>query len=394
MVQVIEFPYGAERSTTILREGPMTMEQMVATRIRELREGVRWTKAQLAKESRVSARTISRIEKGEYLPHRHTIDQLAKALGVDPGVLTGKKPMPAIAGRPVATAVEIAFPFYVRVHPAIRNSFELVARRYRVSVPTIARLAPLLFALVAEESLQHRREDLEELKAADPRLGEFESMMLGLRSKFPHIPFPDLDWTDQDEAIKAEKASIERRDLFGQKRFVSDWVEADDNPFEAYLKARAAIVREHELDRQLEAYARGEIDKLVRGKKPDAAREQIDAAIEANLDKYIEKYGRDWRAANRERAVDDLTVNAVGPTSADYRVCPSDALALAGEQELADSFLSGKVLIHQMLSVLTPEQRIARMRDLEAPGRKMEEEISEDVPGELYLPDIELELEY
>jgi len=364
----------------------MTMAQVIGKRLTQLREWRGLTQKQLADSARgVSARTISRLENGEGSPHRGTIERIETALDVEFGVLTGEKPIPADAGQPSAPAEEAAYQLNVRVDAAVRSAFELVAQRYRISVPKIAQLAPLLFVIIAEGSLQHRRKDLEELEAAFPRLGEFEGMMSELRSKFPHIPFPDLDWTDQDEAIKQEKASIERRDLFGQERFVPDWgEEGEDNPFEAYLKAQAAIARERELDRQLKAYARGEIAKRAAAAKPDATPAKIADMIEANLDKFIERYGPDWRAANRERVGGELAVNAVGRTTTDYRVCRSEAQGLAGDDaELAESLLKGEVPIHRMPRNLLRRDAVAErlkwMHDNKISVRSFEEPAPEEL---------------
>lgn len=315
MAQMIEFPSGAERSATILRREPMTMAQVIGKRLKQLREQCGLTKARLSEMARgVSARTISRLENGDGLPHRGTIKRLAKALDVDPGVLTGEKPMPAFVGQPNVTAEGPAYPFYVRVHPAIRNSFELVARRYRVSVPKIAQLAPLLFVILAEASLSQRSNKVDECRAKIEELKRAAS----------DLPYGGIPVIDED--IEWEENAIRKHDVFGRtlpNAARDSW--DSDNPFATYLEVLAA------------RYAAG-----------------------------------------------DVTIDAVGPTSADYRVCPSAALALAGGvHDLADSVLNGEVLIHKMLRGLTPEQRIARMRDLEAPVRGTEEEIPDEVPEQL-----------
>lgn len=229
MAQVIEFPSGTERSATLLREGPMTIEPTAATRLRQLRGQRGWSKARLAKESGVSARTISRIENGEYSPHRVTIERLAKAVDVDPGVLTGERPMPTIAGHPTATSAEPAYPFPIRVHPAIRNAYELAASRYHVSVPTLARLAPLLFTIVAEGSLRDRSAEVDEARIK----AEAAAVAIG---KLPcHGSYVVFD------AIEEEEDSIRKKDVFGRR--LADPVSKDrdsDNPFVTYLEAEAA----------------------------------------------------------------------------------------------------------------------------------------------------------
>ena len=111
-----------------------------------------------------------------------------------------------------------------------------MARQYGVSVAKIAQLAPLLFVIIAEASLKHRREKLDEFKAACDRIVE-------LGSALPHFPascFYGRD--DHEQSIRAEEASIDSRDLFGVDGFYRDDVydEASCNPFFAYLKALTA----------------------------------------------------------------------------------------------------------------------------------------------------------
>jgi hypothetical protein len=206
-----------------------------------------------------------------------------------------------------------------------------------------------------------------------------------LESEASHLPTPN-DLVDPYDVVSAEKGSIERRDLFGEDLAEMadglNWSEAADNPFEAYLKARAAILGKRDLDRQLEAYVRGEIARRAKAVKPDATPAQIAATIEANLDRYIERLGPDWRAANRERFLGDFHVNVVGPTSTDYRVCRSEAVPLAGQDaEIAEWILNGEVPIHRLLrdrrDLLKPDavaERLDWMRRNKISVRRIEEE--------------------
>jgi len=283
-------------------------------RLRQIRQLRRLSQAALAKAAHVDKQTIYRLEH-ERKPRRlEILKRVTKALDIEVADLTGEKPMPAIAQQPNTTSAEPAYPFPVRVHPAIRNAFELAARRYRVSVPTIARLAPLLFVILAEASLRHRSGKADECRAKIDALEEAAS----------ELPYSGISvW---DENLRWEEDAIRDKDVFGGQLPNAGGDGWDsDNPFATYLEALAA------------KYAAG-----------------------------------------------DVTIDAIGPTSANYRVCRLAALALAGgEQELADSFLSGGGLIHQMLRGLSQEERIARMRDLQVSGREIEEEIPDDVPEEL-----------
>lgn len=64
----------------------MAREKLPA-RIKRLRDDLGWTQAQLAEESGLSQETISRYEGGHMEPRLDALRALAKAFGVDAGVL-------------------------------------------------------------------------------------------------------------------------------------------------------------------------------------------------------------------------------------------------------------------------------------------------------------------
>jgi transcriptional regulator with XRE-family HTH domain len=215
----------------------MTMAQVIdAERLKWMRKRRRLTQDELAGKARLNKQTVYRLERENRPIRKRNLEGLAQGLAVDPEVLTGEKPIPLDVSEPSAPADEIAYQLNVRVDAPIRNAFELVARQYRVSVPKIAQLAPLLFVIIAEASLKHHGKKLDELEAALDRVAEAES-------DFPHLV--GLQTGDQERGIQAERASIKNRDLFGQERFdpygVSQFLdEGEDNPFAAYLKALTA----------------------------------------------------------------------------------------------------------------------------------------------------------
>ena len=213
------------------------MAQVIdAERLKRMRKLRGLTQDELAEKARLNKQTVYRLERENRPIRKRNLDGLAQGLVVDPEVLTGEKPIPLDDGQPSAPADEIAYQLNVRVDAAIRNAFELVARRYGVSVPKIAQLAPLLFVIIAEASLKHRRKKLDEFEAALDRISE-------LGSHLPHFPascFYGMD--DQEQSIKVEKKSIDGRDLFGLNRFDPYGVDDKDkaNPFVAYVKALTA----------------------------------------------------------------------------------------------------------------------------------------------------------
>ena len=188
----------------------LTMAQVIdAERLKRMRERSGLTQDQLAGKARLNKQTVYRLERENRPIRKRNLERLAQGLAVDPEVLTGEKPIPD-ASQSSAPADEIAYQLNVRVDAAVRNAFELAARRYGVSVAKIAQLAPLLFVSIAEASLKHRREKLDEFKAACDRIVELGSVL-------PHFPgscFYGMEY-DQEQSIQDEEASIDSRDLFG-----------------------------------------------------------------------------------------------------------------------------------------------------------------------------------
>jgi transcriptional regulator with XRE-family HTH domain len=273
------------------------MQAIDPHRLKRTRTSHGLTQDELAKKARLNKQTIYRIESGPVESEKRqrrkgTIERLARALNVDPEVLTGEKPIPTDTIQPAGPTDESAYQLNARVSGAIRNAFSLVALRYKISVSRIVELAPFLFVLAAEGSIRRRRELLDELE------GAFDCASR-LRPNFPHLPFWIAETYEQSEAVAAEEKSIADRDLFGatipdhvfalykSRAEEPQYDEDEDNPFVAYLKELAA---------------------------------------------------------NHGAAID-----VFGPRSTWYRVCQAEANDLAGEDErLANGILNGWVLIHDM----------------------------------------------
>jgi transcriptional regulator with XRE-family HTH domain len=265
------------------------MTQTISERLKELRDLRGLSQEALAQKARLNKQTIYRLENGRQPPRQKTIQRLAPALGVEPEVLTGEKPIPSDRARPPESKDPAQL--NIRLDPFIRNAFSLLALRYRVPIKSIVKVAPLLFFLAAEESLKRRRKILEEFEVASSHAED-------LRANLPHLP---LGWTATYYASKAEEMSIANRDLFASDLFASEtksdplsygwpeeYNEEKDNPFSAYLKELA-------------------------------------------------------------EAHEDIAVEAVGPTRTEYEVGRSEAIELAGgDERLAEGLLNGWGLIHEI----------------------------------------------
>ena len=197
-------------------------------RLRTLRKEKRFTRPQLEKRSGITVRTIQRLERE---PHRSqktredTLNRLAKALGVEPDVLTGDLPLPEFDKSPVSDPA-----------PKVRLAYDLIKRRYGVSRTEIINMAPLFFVLLAEGSLAWRREKLKEAKEAYQHLVEIDGFWYGgLHGVQSYM----------DEEVGAAKDSIAEDDLFGEQfantySLIDDFFDPSaDNPFAHYLRKLA-----------------------------------------------------------------------------------------------------------------------------------------------------------
>ena len=137
------------------------------SRLKELRTRNRLTQDDLGKKAGVDKQTIYRLEAGRQPARTSTVEKLAATLGVLSGVLTGQAPLPGSdSGLTRAQPLnDEDYPINVPVDGAIRNAFSLVQMRYRVPIARIVELAPLLFVLAAEASLERRSSSIPSFRA-------------------------------------------------------------------------------------------------------------------------------------------------------------------------------------------------------------------------------------
>ena len=207
-------------------------------RLSSLRKKNRLTRLELEKQSGINKRTIQRLEsKSESQrcqnSQEHTVNSLAKALGVEAGVITGELPLPE-SGKAHAFDSE-RVQIGAQIVPKVRLAYDLIKRRYGVSATEIINMAPLFFALLAEGSLAWRREKLKELKEGIDRLKEIDGFW-----RENHFPFAV---TVDDNDIEAEEDSIDKiiakANLFGEHLLgcvTYDLDPSTDNPFASYLR--------------------------------------------------------------------------------------------------------------------------------------------------------------
>ena len=204
-------------------------------RLLSLRKKRGWSRPQLAKRSGITVRTIQRLEsesesqRGQK-SQEHTVNSLAKALGVESGVLTGELPLPESGKVPVYDSERVQIG--AQIVPKVRLAYDLIRRRYGVSAAEIINMAPLFFTLIAEGSLAWRREKLKEAKEVLDHLEQIDEFWDGSMASLT-----------ASEQIAMEKDSIAKADLFREHLFgehvehlMNSFDPSTDNPFASYLR--------------------------------------------------------------------------------------------------------------------------------------------------------------
>lgn len=202
-----------------------------------LRKAAGLTVQELAEKAPVGRATITRIEHGRTTSSNGTtVSRLARALHCRPEDLsTPPDEVDHLSILAHRRSIKI------EMSAASHNALLLIAARYGEQEATILELAPLLFDMVATESLVERRRNLTELREHRDAIGD-------MADRFPH--FGDRftnDW-DATPFDDREERSITQCDLRGEfvhadetmedSFYPEDYEESSDNPFVAHLRRR------------------------------------------------------------------------------------------------------------------------------------------------------------
>lgn len=212
-------------------------------RLKQLRKG-KLTRSELAIKSRISERTIARLESEAApptTPRERTVNELAKALDVEPGVLIGELPLPDATER-MRPEGGRRRQVSAQLQPNASLAYALIKRRYGLGLTTLVNAAPLMFVLLAEGSLVWRREKTEEAAEASNAL---RGLGLGNRNFW-------IAAQRAEDAVMEEEDSIGRHDVFGEDLFEQDifdegYDSSTHNPFADYLRALARKIGDSDI---------------------------------------------------------------------------------------------------------------------------------------------------
>jgi transcriptional regulator with XRE-family HTH domain len=124
--------------------------------LKKLREDLNLSQAKLAEKAHLSQKTISNLERGyenrvEHSANNHTTSQLEKILRTEKSILSGEQPIPE---KPKNKETSIS------LSPKVQLNYDLVSKYYGITEQDILDVAPLLFFIAAERSLDKQLEDL------------------------------------------------------------------------------------------------------------------------------------------------------------------------------------------------------------------------------------------
>ena len=228
----------------------MTIESINPKTLKQCRERASLSQQGLADVSKVSKKTIARIESGKSSANSNTVSRLAEALGVQPQDLSGQTG-PDERARRLSEFCTLKAPIHLNTGLAL----QMVEKHYGISRRNQIAMAPLFAALLAEGSLAWRRRLHKEAEEAAGKLEEADhghSLLMIAAGKAM-------------DALDCEQESIEQRDIFGERVFElaeERWADPyPADPFTRYLQ-RLAEESGSELIRILpEARSRDDFDK-------------------------------------------------------------------------------------------------------------------------------------
>lgn len=351
-------------------------------RLRDLRERKKFSRRKLAERSGISERQIGRVETSSTdVPVRqNTMDKLATALGVDVGMLVDDPT--SLDALPVPPSQDIQLS--IKISPQVRLAYDLVRHRYGPSQKDIINLAPLLFVLHAEGSLNWRRQWLEEAKETTNRLRQLAEEREGFNSEV-------LDW-EWENSFEAEQESIKNNELLGDEILSGKgyWHPSDlmETPFLDYV---ARLTKELNLSVMVDSFLGNDVKNMIN--------EDFGPGIdlkEKRRDQFIRLHGEmpddtnqlnsphiSWMFAERRTQNDNVLRDMFNNFDIDwciinYLICPDALIEISGKSlEGLFALIRGDVRVPQIPSDLMTEQ--AKDKRVEWLKSRMSDETQEIV---------------
>lgn len=186
--------------------------------LKRLRENAGYhSQSELSQASKVSLRTISRIETVEdYEPRKLTVERLAQALNCNEKELMEEHKEGAPQWFSSKQEIEIT-------HNA-SIALELNTVRYGVSRQAQINLSALMFRIIAEMSLKQRRERAQQIREHIDAIRAYRSDAEGANSAFIN------SIVHLDDALSDEIEAIENNELKGMRR-ANDYIDFGVNPY-------------------------------------------------------------------------------------------------------------------------------------------------------------------
>ena len=188
------------------------------------------TQGQLAKKLGCKVDQVNRWETGRTKkPRKHLLKKLTDALGVTWDDLTRDPPEKK---RDEKKELIPTIQLYTRVRRKTRTDLELVSRVFGVPPAAILEIAPLLFLIAANKSLDDRRKKIDTVEE------QLKQIIEEIKSDAPHIApaFKYFDTGDYREAIDSEQESIKQMELFGPFDYYEGEEIEKNNPFSNYIE--------------------------------------------------------------------------------------------------------------------------------------------------------------
>ncbi|MDE0372759.1 MAG: helix-turn-helix transcriptional regulator [Rhodospirillales bacterium] len=185
---------------------PDTVDAINPLALKAARKRLGLSQQQLADTIRCTKDTISRWERGTSSRVRsHLRGPLCKTLQLSWEQLTSPADQTSDAFAALNPTVRVSIAEHARA------ALQLVAERYKVRPQDVLDIAPLLFAIVAERSLQEREQRLHDLRDAIA-FAEGE-----LSEHFQHLGGVSVAARDSDgeDPLWEEEAALSERDVFG-----------------------------------------------------------------------------------------------------------------------------------------------------------------------------------